>query len=227
MHFYIAATYLKHFSVDPSKGRKSVVLVYNKKLKKEQTLTVENIGLNKSAFGDETEKFHSFLENKYDNIIDLISLQDSAMIDEEKVKNTIMAIFDFILRSEINYDGITKIYNKFPELVKIFGDNPWHTPDIIAQIFFELIQRRKYPAGIRSFSEDTFITCDNPVIVERHLPYGTLYLLPIDRRHIFYLGYYIEESSFSYFENYNKKCQVFPNKINEQLKKQAMTFIIL
>ena len=103
MHFYIAATYLKHFSADPSKGRKSLVRVYNKKLKKEQTLTVENIGINKSAFGDDTGKFHSFLESKYDNIIDLISLQDSAMIDEGKVKDTIMAVFDFILRSENNY----------------------------------------------------------------------------------------------------------------------------
>ncbi len=64
MHFYIPATYLKHFSTDSSKGRKSMVRVYNKKLKKEQTLTVENIGLNKSAFGEETEKFHCFLESK-------------------------------------------------------------------------------------------------------------------------------------------------------------------
>ena len=30
MHLYIAATYLKHFSQDPSEGRKSVVHVYNK-----------------------------------------------------------------------------------------------------------------------------------------------------------------------------------------------------
>lgn len=227
MHFYIAATYLKHFSADPSKGRKSIVRVYNKKLKKEQTLTVENIGINRSAFGAETEKFLCFLESKYDNIIELISIQDSAITDEEKVKETIMAIFDFILRSKINYEGITQIYNRFPDLMKIFGDNPWHTPDLIAQIFFELVQRRKYPAGIRSFSEDTFITCDNPIIIERHRPYGSLYLLPIDRRHLFYLGYYIEESSFNYFENYIQKCQVFPNKINEQLKKQVKTFIIL
>ena len=92
-----------------------------------------------------------------------------------------MAIFDFILRSNINYDKITQIYNHFPELVNIYGDNPWHTPDIIPHIFFDLIQRRKYPAGIRSFPKDTFITCDYPIIVERHLPSGSLYLLPIDR----------------------------------------------
>ena len=227
MHFYIAATYLKHFSADPSKGRKSVVRVYNKKLKKEQNLTVENIGIDKSAFGAETEKFHSFLEGKYDNITDLISLQDSTMIDEEKVQNSIMAIFDFILRCETNYDGITRIYNNFPELVKIFGDDPWHTPDIIPQIYFELIKRRKYPAIIRSFSEDTFITCDNPIIIERLKPYGSLYLLPIDRKHLLLLGYCIEESGFTYFEKYIQQCQVFPNKINEQLKSQAKTFIIL
>ncbi len=227
MHFHIAATYLKHFSADPSKGRKSMVRVYNKKLKKEQTLTVENIGLNKNAFGEETEKFHSFLESKYDTIMDLISLRDSVNFEEERVKNTLMAIFDFILRNKVNYEGIKRHYNNFPELVEIFGDDPWHTPDIIAQIFFELIQKRKYPAAIRTFSEDTFITCDNPIIIERHLPYGTLYLLTIDRRHIFYMGYYIYESGFNYFENYIQNCRVFPNKINEQLKRQANIFIIL
>ncbi len=227
MHFHIAATYLKHFSADPSKGRKSRVRVYNKKLKEEQTLTVENIGINKKAFGDETENFHCFLEKKYDSIMDLISLGNSTNFNEEKVKNTLMAIFDFILRNNVNYEGIKRIHKNFPELVNIYGDDPWHTPDIIAQIFFDLIQRRKYPAAIRTFSEDTFITCDNPVIIERHLPHGTLYLLPIDRRHIFYMGYYMYESGFRYFENYIQKCQVFPNKINEQLKRQANTFIIL
>ena len=196
-------------------------------MKKEQNLTVENIGLDKSAFGAETEKFHSFLEGKYDNIIDIISLQNSTMISEEKVQNTIMAIFDFILRCEINYSGITRIYNDFPDLVKIFGDDPWHTSDIIPQIYFDLIQRRKYPAAIRSFSDDTFVTCDNPIIIERHKPYGSLYILPIDRKNLFILGYCIEESGFIYFENYIQKCRIFPIKINEQLKKQAKTFIIL
>lgn len=45
MHFHIAATYSKAFSTDPSQGRKLIIHFYNKKLKKEQTLTVENIGI--------------------------------------------------------------------------------------------------------------------------------------------------------------------------------------
>lgn len=227
MHFHIAATYLKQFSNDPSKGRKSIVRVYNKKKKIEQELKVESIGINKSAFSNQTEKFHSFLESKYHNVVDLISLKEPKQVSDEVVKETLMVIFDFILRSKEIYDKIIQIYSKLPLLVKVHGDNPWHTSDIIPRLYFELIQRRKYPAGIKSFNKDVFITCDNPVIVDRLLPYGSLYLLPIDRRHIFCLGYYKEPSGFNYFEEYIKNCIIFPEKINKQLKNQANTFIIL
>ena len=138
-----------------------------------------------------------------------------------------MVIFDFILRRKENYYEIIRLYQEHPDLVKIYGDNPWHTSDLIPRLYFELIQKRKYPAGIKSFKKDTFITFDNPVMVERLLPYGSLYLLPIDRRHIFCFGYNQNQSGFNYLEEYIRNCIIHPKKINDQLKKQANTFIIL
>ena len=101
MHDSVAATYLKYFSDDPSKGRKSIVKVYNKKLKIEQNLAVSNFPLNKKAFSTEVESFHSAIEKDYDKFTDLISNPYPPSVTEEKIKIGTAVFLNFILRKPL------------------------------------------------------------------------------------------------------------------------------
>ena len=187
MHDSVAATYLKYFSDDPSKGRKSIVKVYNKKLKKEQNLAVDSFPLNRKAFSAEVEEFHSTLEKKYDSFTDIISNRYPLSVTEEKMKIGTSVFFNFILRKPLIFNKIKEYHSGHLELIKKYGSDPWHSFELISSLFFELLTKRPYPIKIFLYPEALFITSDDPIVYERH-PFGTIYMLPIDRKHLICLG---------------------------------------
>ena len=58
-----------------------------------------------------------------------------------------------------------------------------------------------------------FITSDDPIVHERH-PFGTVYMLPIDRNPLICLGYYIEKHLLSQVERYINQHNFYPENIN-------------
>ncbi len=222
-HIYVPATYLKHFSDNPSKGRKSVLRVFNKKRQMVQNLTVDKIGIKKGAFSKEVEEFHSTFENNYNEFVNLLSTSYIKNINKEKVKDGLMTLFDFILRNKKNYENLQRIYKNFPDLVKIYGEDSWHASEVITKIFFKLIQSRSYPLSFRRFTDEVFKTSDNPIIIYRR-DFGTVYLLPIDRKRIICLGYYQGENYLKYMEYFINNFNVIPKDINKIIKHQAETF---
>ena len=81
--------------------------------------------------------------------------------------------------------------------------------------------------AIYSFkNNDIFITSDNPLVVERH-SFGSIWLLPLDRRHLYLFGYYIGQDNLNQLEQYINNCYINPENINSQIRQQANTFVIL
>lgn len=227
-HFHISATYLKHFSRDPSKGRKSIVHVFNKKKQIEQYLPVDQIGIKTGAFSDSIENFNQMIEARYNEFMDLRSIRYPTNITVDRLKNGMMMLFNFIFRTKIMYDYIRKSYRNYPDLIRIYGADPWHSENVVPMIFFELLLKRTYPISIRGYKDDVFITGDNPIVIFRH-PYGfcTVYLLPLDRRHIFCLGYYIKEEQLKFVDIYLNKAEIITGNVNEWIKIQAETHYII
>lgn len=225
MHDSVAATYLKYFSDDPSKGRKSIVKVYNKKLKKEQNLTVSSFPLNKKAFSADVESFHEAIEKDYDKFQDLISNRYPPSVTEEKVKIGAAVFFNFILRKPLFFKKLKEIYNNCPELINMYGSDPWHSLEVISSLF-DLLTKRPYPIRIFHYPEASFITSDDPIVYERYT-FGTIYMLPIDRKHLLCLGYYIGEHLLSPLEQYLYAHNFRPENINIKIRKQARTFYVI
>ena len=225
-HIHTAATYLKHFSNDSSRGRKSIVRVFNKKRLLEQDLPVDVIGIKKGAFSDGVEEFNNIFEKNYDKFVDLMSTRYPHNITEERLEKGMETFFNFIFRNKLNYEHFKKIFKNYPDLVEKYGVDPWHNSEVISNIFSELILKRAYPISIRGFNDDVFITGDNPVVIHR-LCFGTVNYLPIDRKHIFYLGYYDREEYLKFMEYFINKYEVDPERINEWIRYQAETFYII
>ncbi len=227
-HIHTAVTYLKHFSSNPNKGRKSIVHVYNKKLHLEQNLTVDNIGIKIGSFSKEVEEFHEKFEREYNKFMDLMSIRYPPRIAKEKLKIGMMMIFNLVLRSKINYEYIQKSFKNYPDLIRKYGENPWHSPEAISYLQFKLLLKRRYPISIRRFPDEVFITGDNPVVIFRH-PYGigTIYILTLDRKHVFCLGYYLKERELRFLEIYINNAKVIPENINVWIKFQADTHYII
>lgn len=225
-HLHISATYLKHFSRDPSKGRKSIVHVFNKKTQTAQHLPVDKIGIKTGAFSASMEKFHSQFEKRYDEFMDLMT--NPINVTEEKLKIGMMLVFNFLFRSKIMYDYMKESFRNYTDLIRAYGDDPWHSPEAVSSVFFELLVKRAYPIIIREFPDDVLITCDNPVVMFRH-PYGfvTVYLLPLDRTHVFCLGYYLKTEQLRYIDIYFNKVEVIPENLNDWIKLQAETHYII
>ncbi|KKN23394.1 hypothetical protein LCGC14_0905410 [marine sediment metagenome] len=226
MHDSIAATYLKYFSDDPSKGRKSIVNVYNKKRKIKQNLCVNNFPLNKKAFSMEVESFHYSIEKNYDKFTDLISNRYPPSVIEEKIKIGTAVFFNFLLRKPLIFNKLKEFHSKNPESVNTYGSDPWHSHKLISSLFIELLTKRPYPIRIFLFPEASFITSDDPIVYERH-HFGTIYMLPIDRKHLFCLGYYIGEHLLSPLEQHMDQHNFRPKNINIKIKKQARTFYVI
>ncbi len=226
MHDSVAATYLKYFSDDPSKGRKSIVKVYNKKQKKEQYLTVESFPLNKKAYNKDVEAFHRSIEKDYDKFKDLISDRYPPSVTEERVKIGTAVLFNFILRKPLIFRKLKEFHSRSPELIRTYGDNPWHSVDLISSLFTELLTKRPYPIRVFLYPKANFITSDDPIVYERH-PFGTIYMLPIDRKHLFCLGYYIGEHLLNPLEQHLVLDNFRPKNINIKIKKQARTFYVI
>ena len=226
MHDSVAATYLKHFSDDPSRGRKSIVKVYNKKQKIEQNLAVENFPLNKKVFSKEVESFLTAIEKNYDKFTDLISDRYPPSVTEEKIKIGTAVVFNFILRKPLIFEKIKEIHLNSPELINMYGSDPWQSLEVISSLFIHLLTKRPYPIRVFPYPEAYFITSDDPIIYERH-SFGTIYMLPIDRKHLFFLGYYIGEHLLSPLEQYLDQHKFHPNNINIKIRKQARTFYVI
>ena len=227
LHDSVAATYLKYFSNDPSKGRNSIVKVYNKKEKKEQFLPVSAFPLNKKAFGEEVEKFFSSVEKNYDSFKDLFSNIYHHDELNEKLKVGFSVIFTFILRKPIVYNKIIEYYNSLPNDVKReYGSDPWQSNEVIFGLFQNLITKRPYPIKIQLYPEASLITSDDPIVYERH-PFGTVYLLPIDRRHLFCIGYSTEDHLTDQITDYINHHNFRLENINIKIKKQARVFYVI
>lgn len=226
MHDSVAATYLKYFSDDPSKGRKSIVKVYNKKLKIKQDLAVKNFPLNRKAFSTEVEAFFSSIEKNYDSFTDLILDRYPSSVTEEKIKIGTAVFFNFILRKPLIFKKLKEFHSNNPESINKYGSDPWHSLELISSIFIELLTKRPYPIRIFFYPEAFFITSDDPIVYERH-PFGTIYMLPIDRKHLFCLGYYIGEHLLSQLEQYLDQHDFRPKNINIKIRKQARTFYVI
>lgn len=226
MHDSVAATYLKYFSDDPSRGRNSIVKVYNKKLKIKQNLAVKNFPLNRKAFSTEVESFHSCIEKNYDSFIDLISGHYPPSVKEEKIKIGTAVLFNFILRKPLIYNKIKEFHSNSPELINKYGSDPWHSSKLISSLFIELLTKRSYPIRIFLYPEAFFITSDDPIVYERH-SFGTIYMLPIDRKHLVCLGYYIGEHLLNQLEQYLDQHDFRPKNINIKIRKQARTFYVI
>lgn len=226
MHDTVPSTYLKYFSADPSKGRNSIVNVYNKKQKKEQNLPVATFPLNKKAFSAEVEAFHSSIEKNYDSFKDLISNQYPPSVTEEKMKIGTSIFFNFILRKPLMFNKIKELHSNNPDSIKKYGSDPWHSIELIRDLFTELITKRPYPIKIFLYPDAFFITSDDPIVYERH-PFGTIYMLPIDRKHLICLGYYIGEHLLDTIDQYLDQRNFRPTNINIIIKKQARTFYVI
>lgn len=226
MHDSVAATYLKYFSDDPSRGRKSIVKVYNKKLKIEQNLAVKNFPLNRKAFSTEVESFHSSIEKDYDKFRDLISDRFPPSVTEERIKIGTAVLFNFILRKPMIFKKLKEFHSNCPESINMYGSDPWHSLELISSVFIELLTKRPYPIRIFLYPEASFITSDDPIVYERH-PFGTIYMLPIDRKHLYCLGYYIGEHLLSPLEQYLDTHNFRPKNINIIIRKQARTFYVI
>ncbi|MFX1502134.1 MAG: DUF4238 domain-containing protein [Promethearchaeota archaeon] len=227
-HFHASATYLKHFSEDSSKGRKSKVHVFNKKLNKDQYLPVDKIGIKTGAFGKKIEEFHNLFEKKYDHFRDLISNRYPSNITTDRLKSGMELLFNYIFRTNETYDYLKESYRAYPELVRKYGEDPWHSSEVFPKLFFKLLLKRAYPVTIRGYPEDEFITGDNPIVIFRH-PYKfvTVYLLPIDRRHIFCLGYYLKKEHLRCAEIYINQAEIITENVNVWIKFQADTHYII
>ncbi len=227
-HIHVSATYLKHFSFDPSKGRKSIVQVFNKKTQTVQDLPVDKIGIRIGAFSDGMENFHKMFEDRYNEFMDLMKIRFPIDTIIERLKNGMMLVFNYIFRSKIMYDYMKESLRNYPDIIREYGDNPWHSPEILSKVFFELLLKRAYPIIIQVFLDDVFITSDNPVVMFRH-PYGfvTLYLLPLDRKHIFCLGYYLKKEQLRFIDIYFKNVEIIPENVNLWERKQAETHYII
>ena len=226
-HLSTAATYLKYFSSDLSKGRKSLINVFNKKTQLKQTLPVKEIGMKRGAFSIEVEKFFDEeFEKYYDKFMDIISTRYPPSIQKERLKYGTMMVINLILRNRENYKEIQRIYKNYPAIVKKYGDNPWHSVEEISDLMSDIMTRRPFPIVIRGFPNDVFITCDNPIIILRQ-DFGTVYLLPIKRTHAFCLGYYISEEHLKYMEIYINKFEIIPEKINALIRHQAETHYVI
>ena len=225
-HIHVPATYLKHFSRDPSKGRNSIVRVFNKKRQLKQDLPVNKIGIKKGAFSNDVEQFNKAFEDNHNKFVDLMSIRYPSNITEERLKDGMMIVFNLIFRNKFNYENIKRIFKNQPEVVEKYGEDPWHSSEVISHFFFKLIQKRPFPISIRGFIDEVFITGDNPVVIHR-LPFGSVYFLPIDRKHIFYLGYYDRGEYLKFMEYFIKTFEFNYERINEWIRyKEEILYIV-
>jgi len=188
-----------------------------------EILELHTIPLSENDFKIFFQKF----KNEYEEKINIVSINldftgkiSDIVIEINNPKNT-----HFIQQAYLRIFSSNK---EKPDLIRIYGEDPWHSSEAVPMIFFELLLKRVYPISIRGYNDDIFITSDNPVVIFRH-PYGfcTVYLLPIDRKHIFCLGYYIKEEHLIFTETYLNKAEIITENGNEWIRIQAETHYII
>ena len=112
-------------------------------------------------FVPEVESFHSSIEKDYDKFRDLISNRYPQSVTEEKIKIGTAVFLNFILRKPLIFRKIKEFHSSnSPELINMYGSDPWHSLELISSLFIELLTKRPYPIRIFLYPEASFITSD-------------------------------------------------------------------
>ncbi len=248
-HVHGSAVYYKQWSDDPSGGRISMVNAFNKKTNLTKPISVEKIGIEKGFYSDQLEEFFNVnFESKYDLFIQSLKNYENNSEFSPDLKIGIDFLFHFIFRRSDTLERMQKDFSdKINELKKIRDMNNYDPSKFIAyckkrgfqlenpnicqsNIFAYLISEigrfRKRPCVIKKIESGRLITCDDPVL-SFDMKYGKIYLLTLDPTHYIILGYCRDKNLYNQVIEELHKFKITPQKINEELRKRAIIFVIL
>lgn len=250
-HKHGSAVYYKYWSADTTKGRKSIVKVFNKKLNKEQFLPVGKIGIQKNYYDEKLEYFFSnAFESKHDEFMGTIKKIDEEQKHIEDIKELNPLIFNLIFRSpdimnkinEFYQDRIKIINRRYPKsieneiIINNFKKKGFQlekpNPNIRNTSIFELIHKyladaRVYPISIKKVNGNRLITCDNPVLYKRIKKIGTIYYMTLNPEYYICFGYIVSRNYYDKMITELDKFDLTSDEIIRSLENQAQTFIIL
>ncbi len=228
-HVHIPTTYLKHFSNDSKRGRKTLVHCYNKKEEIHQHLPVDKIGIRNNFYSPEMEKYLNIYEKHYNLIKEAIkNNRYTEKINGIHFEHIILCVLgNFLCRSSAYQKFCEKIWNNDPNRKK---ENEINSK--IPYDWFTLQGIQSYmKKGVKNYgileTNNPLLTSDNPLVNFSHR-FGNFNIIPISFNEFIIFSNSKNEEEAQKMENelYTLAFNVNVEKLNQKIFEQADTFVI-